>query len=118
MKSLRNHMFVMAGVALAAICKSAAPAVAQATQGSFTLPHEVHWQAWTFPAGHYAFRMDAVARTVHITSNGANGPAFVSAMAAEQTVRGEQSSSLIIERRGNSSIVSELYLTQIGATSC
>ena len=112
MTSLRNRMLVTAAVALTAICANAVPAAAQAIQGSFTLPNEVRWQAWTFPAGDYTFKIDSVA-SVQITLKGPDGSAFVHAMVTDQSARGEQS-SLTIEHRGSTSVVRELYLAQIG----
>ena len=113
MTSLRNRMLVIAALALAAICASAVPASAQAVcAGSFTLPNEVRWQGWTFPAGDYTFRMDSVA-TARLTLKGPNGSAFVHAVVADKAAHGEQSTMTIL-RRGSRAVVHDLYLAQIG----
>ena len=114
MTSFRNRMLVIAAVALAAISTSAPRAAAQAAAaGSFTLSHEVRWQASTLPAGDYTFTMDSAASPVRIKLHGPNGYEFVLAMVADNSVSGE-SSSLTIERRDGSPFVRELYLAPIG----
>lgn len=113
MTSLRNRMLAIAALALAALCASAVPASAQAVAaGSFTLPHEVRWQSWTFPAGDYTFRMDSVAKG-RITLHGPNGYSLVSALVANNSDRGEQS-VLTVEHRDGRDFVRELYLASIG----
>lgn len=114
MTSLRNRMLVTAALALAAIAASAVPASAKTVcAGSFTLPNEVRWQGWTFPAGDYTFRMDSVAKPNLITLKGPNGFAFVSTIVADQDARNGQS-SLTIVRRGGKAFVYDLYLAPIG----
>lgn len=114
MTSLRNRMLVTSALALAAICASAVPASAQAVcTGSFTLPHEVRWQAGTLPAGDYTFRMDSAVAPARITLKGPNGSAFVSAVVADKDARGGQS-GLTIVRRGSKAFVHDLYLAPIG----
>jgi hypothetical protein len=113
MKSLRNRIFVIAAVTLAAVCASAVPASAQAAfQGSFTLSHEVRWQSATLPAGDYTFQMESLSNPVRIIVKGPNGYQFVSAVVADQKAIGK--SMLIVETRGNRSTVSELRLAPIG----
>ena len=114
MTSFRNRMLVIAAVALAAICASTVPAAGQGViQGSFTLPCEVRWQAWTLPAGDYTFKMASMATPNIITLTGPNGSAFVPATVADKSDVSEQS-SLTIEHRYGGAIVRELYLAQIG----
>ena len=114
MTSLRNRMLVTAALALAAISASAVPASAQSVcTGSFTLPHEVRWQAGTLPAGDYTFTMDSVAGPARITLRGPNGSAFVSAVVADKDDRGGQS-RLTIVGRGSKAFVHDLYLAPIG----
>jgi hypothetical protein len=111
---LRNRMLVIATVALAALCVSAVPAAAQAAfQGSFTLDHAVTWQGSTFPAGEYTFKMDSAARPNRILLKGPNGYGFVGSIVADNDKSSEES-SLIIEHRGSTSIVRELYLAPLG----
>jgi len=108
-------MLVVAAIALAAICASAVPAAAQAVfQGRFTLPNEVRWQGLTFPAGDYTFKMYSVATPARITLTDSNGNAhFITALVADKSDPSQQS-SLIVEHRGGSFVVSEMYLAQIG----
>jgi hypothetical protein len=113
MKSLRNRMLVIATFALAAVCASATPAAAQAAcKGSFTLSHEVRWQNATLPAGDYTFEMKSVTSPSLITIKGPNGYQFVTALVADE--KAFEQSMLIIEHRGNASVVSELRLSSIG----
>ena len=114
MTSLRNRMLVIAALASAAICASAVPASAQGVcSGSFTLPNEVRWQGWTFPAGDYTFRMDSAAMPARIMLNGPKGYEFVSGVVADKDAGGGQS-SLTIVHRGGRAFVRELYLASIG----
>lgn len=113
MKSLRNHMLVIASFALAAVCASAIPAAAQdVCKGSFTLPHEVRWQNSTLPAGDYTFEMKSLGVPSLITVKGPDGYHFISALVADE--KASEQSMLIIENRGNSSAVRELRLAPIG----
>ena len=113
MKSLRNHMLVIAALALAAVCASAIPASAQAAyKGSFTLTHSVRWQNAKLPAGDYTFEIQSLSLPATMTVKGPDGSVFVTAVAVDQKA-GEQS-MLIVENRGSSSAVSELRLANIG----
>lgn len=113
MASLRNRMLLMAALALAAICASAVPASAQAVcAGGFTLPSDVRWQGWTFPAGNYTFRLDCLAPRV-ITLKGPNGTAFVYPVVADQAAAGKQGSLTIVRRNGRA-FVQDMYLAPIG----
>lgn len=114
MTSLRNRMLMTVALGLAAICASAVPSSAQTVcAGSFTLPNEVRWQGWTFPAGDYTFRMDSVAKPNRIALKGPNGSVFVSTIVADQAARDGQS-SLTIVGRGSKAFVHDLYLAPIG----
>jgi len=113
MKSLRNHMLVIAAFALAVVCASAVPASAQsACKGSFKLSHEVRWQNATLPPGDYTFEMKSVATPSLITVKGPNGSQFITATVADE--KDIEQSMLIVENRGGRSTVSELRLSAIG----
>jgi len=113
MKSLRNHMLVIASFALAAVGASAIPAPAQdVCKGSFTLPREVRWQNATLPAGDYTFEMKSLGAPSLITVKGPDGSHFITALVADQKASAQ--SMLIIENRGNTSTVRELRLSAIG----
>jgi hypothetical protein len=113
MKSLRNRMLVITAFALAAVCASATPVSAQnAFQGSFTLSHEVQWQNATLPAGAYTFEMKSVASPALITLHGPNGYQFITALVVNQ--RSSERSMLMVQQRNGKSIVSDLYLAEIG----
>lgn len=110
---LRNRVLVIAAVALAAICVSAVPAAAQAYRGSFTLTTDVTWQGLRFPAGEYTFQMDSVASPNRILLKGPKGYGFVSSIVADPD-KASKESCLIIEHRGGTSIIREMYLAQLG----
>ncbi len=57
MKSLRKFASI-AVLALVALSLAPSPASAQSAHGSFTLPHEVHWQNAVVPAGTYRFSLE------------------------------------------------------------
>ena len=113
MKSFQNRILAIAGLGLFAMCASARPAAAQSVQGSFTLPNEVRWQSARLPAGDYTFAMSSTAMPNQMIVTGPNGPAFVVTVASSKSDAGQQS-FLIIERRGVSHFVRELYLAEIG----
>jgi hypothetical protein len=113
MKSLRNRIVVIAAFALAAVCASAVPASAQAaSQGSFTLTHEVQWQNAKLPAGDYTFEIRSMSLPTTLTVKGPNGSMFVTAIVVDEKP-GTQS-MLIVENRGSVSAISELRLAHLG----
>jgi hypothetical protein len=114
MKSL-IRMFAAAAIAAIAIAASATPASAQnAFQGSFTLPSDVRWQGAMLPAGDYTFTMQSAGIPAKIIVRGPNhSVAFVLTAATSKRVTG-QGSCLLIERRGGSGFVRELYLADSG----
>ena len=114
MKLVQNRTLAIAVLGLFAICANAIPAAAQnVVGGSFTLPQEVRWQGATFPAGDYTFSMQSVATPSRITLHGPNGFAFVSAVVADSDSVSDRS-VMTIDHLGGMSVVSELYLAQIG----
>ncbi len=113
MKSLRNRMLFIAAFALAAVCASAIPVSAQnAFQGSFTLPYEVQWQNATLPAGVYTFEMKSLNTPARIIIHGPNGYQFITALVADEKT--SERSMLLVQRQSGRSVVSELYLAEIG----
>jgi hypothetical protein len=113
MKSLRNRILAIAVLGLATFAANAIPAAAQTSfQGSFTLPIDVRWQNVTLPAGNYTFVMKSASAPSQIQLRGAKG-AFILANTASTNEPGGRS-VLIIEHRGGSRFVRELYLAPIG----
>jgi len=113
MKSIRNRMLVIAAFALAAVCVSVIPVSAQsAVKGSFTLPHEVQWQGATLPAGDYTFDMKSLGTPARIIIHGPNGFRFITALVADE--KSSERSMLLVQQRGGKSVVSDLYLAEVG----
>ena len=113
MKTLRNHMLVIAAFALAIVCASAVPVSAQsAYQGSFTLAHQIQWQNATLPAGSYTFELKSVASPSLIIVHGPNGSQLVTAQVADE--KPSERSMLLVQQRNGKSVVSDLYLAKIG----
>jgi hypothetical protein len=114
MKTNRIRILAMAAFGLIAVCACANPAAAQNTwQGSFTLPNEVHWQNAVLPAGEYTFSMESAAVPTKIVIQGKHGAALILTIATS-TVPMSQPSQLILERRGGSYFVRELYSAKLG----
>jgi hypothetical protein len=109
MKSNRIRILAMAVLGFVAVCASPKPAAAQnAWQGSFILPTEVHWQGAVLPAGEYTFAMDSAAKSGKIVVQGKNASALIPT-GAISTDANHQPSQLILERRGDSYFVREIY---------
>jgi len=112
-KSLRNRMLFIAVFALAAVCASAIPVSAQsAFKGSFTLPHEIQWQRATLPAGAYTFEIKSLNGPALMTVHGPNGAQFIAALVSNE--KSSEQSMLVVQQRGGKSVVSELYLAEVG----
>ena len=115
MKSLRHRILVLTTLTLAVLGANAIPAAAQADlyKGSFTLPVAAEWPNTRLPAGHYTFSMKSVDFPVRIRVEGENGTVYVVSVGTSQRDSGDNS-FLILEQRGDSKFVRELYLAQIG----
>jgi hypothetical protein len=115
MKSLRHRILVLTTLGLAALGANAISAVAQSDlyKGSFTLPVAAEWQNARLPAGHYTFSMKSAGFPIQIRVEGENGAVYVGSVGTSQRNSGEKS-FLILEQRGDSKFVRELYLAQIG----
>jgi hypothetical protein len=112
-KKLRRVLAV-AAFGLFAACVSEVPASAQESfSGSFTLPHEVRWNKTVLPPGGYTFVFSTTPLPNRMIVTGPNGFELdlSSAMAYRKT---DQPSALILERRGGTSFVRELYLADLG----
>jgi hypothetical protein len=106
-------MLIIAAFAVAAVCASAVPVSAQsAFQGSFTLAHQVQWQNATLPAGDYTFQIESFSAPSRITIHGPNGYQFITAMVADQ--KSSERSMLLVQQRNGKSVVSDLYLAEVG----
>ena len=114
MKTNFVRVFTALAVGLIAVCASATPAAAQdAAKGSFTLPNDVRWQNASLAAGDYTFTLKSRAMPNQIIIRGENGAAMVMTSVTSERPAGEQS-FLIVEHRGGSRFVRELYLAPIG----
>ena len=114
MKKQLRRMFAIAAFGLFAVCVSEVPASAQEIfDGSFTLPHEVRWNKTVLPAGSYTFIFSTAPQPNRMIVTGPNGfhLDLSSAMSYRKT---DQPSVLILERRGGTSFVRELYLADLG----
>jgi hypothetical protein len=114
MKSFQNRILAVAGLGLFAICANAGQAAAQSrVQGSFTLSHEVRWQNANLPAGDYTFSLSSTARMTPMIVRGPKGAVFeLASVISERNTN--QPSVLILEERGGTSFVREMYLASIG----
>jgi hypothetical protein len=114
MKTNLVRAFAALTVGLIAICASAIPASAQdAFKGSFTLTSDVRWQNAALPAGDYTFSMKSAATPSLVIIHGENGAAMVLTSSKSDRPAGAQS-FLIVEHRGGTRFVRELYLAEIG----
>lgn len=114
MKAQLNRIFAVAAIGLFTLGAFASPASAQsAFKGSFTLSHEIRWQSAVLPASDYTFRMESTATPCKMIVRGPNGAAFeLSSSTNKRNTDGP--SVLILERRGGTSFVRELYLAHLG----
>jgi hypothetical protein len=112
-KSKFNRILSVVAITLIAVCASANSASAQsAYKGTFTLTQEARWGSAKLPAGDYSFVLESMAIPAKITVRGPNGSQFVTTVSNDRENL-DRSSSLKIERRGNSRFVSEIYLAEI-----
>ena len=114
MKELMRRMLAIAAFGLFAVCVSGFPTSAQDVfTGSFTLPHEVRWDRTVLPPGSYTFVFTTtpMPNRMIVTGPGGFELHLSSAMAYRKT---DQPSVLILERRGDTSFVRELYLADLG----
>jgi hypothetical protein len=112
-KSKLNRILSVVAITLIAVCASANSASAQsAYHGTFTLTQEARWGSAKLPAGDYSFVLESMAMPARITVRGANGAQFVTTVSNDRENL-DRSSSLKIERRGNTRFVSEIYLAEI-----
>jgi hypothetical protein len=108
-----RRTFALTVLGLIAACAIATPAAAQnAARGSFTLAEAVRWNAATLPAGNYTFSMKSAGMPNIIRVAGPAGAVFIQ-VAGTSRLHSEHSSELIIERRGRSRFVRELYLADL-----
>jgi hypothetical protein len=114
MKTNLIRVFSALAIGMIAVCASAIPAAAQdAVKGSFTLPSDVRWQGAALPAGDYTFSMKSAAVPATVIIRGETGAAIVMTAATSDRPAGAQS-FLIVERRGNTRFVREMYLAELG----
>lgn len=111
---MKSSRFAAIALGLTVLFVSPRPATAQnAAEGSFTLQNEVRWQNAVLPAGDYTFAMKSLAAPKLIQLRGPNGGAFVTIVGS--SLRHEEGpSELVVETRGSSRYVRELYLAELG----
>jgi hypothetical protein len=111
MKFNRSGLLTITVFGLIALALSSYPASAQAPafNGSFSLTHEVRWQGTTLPAGDYTISIESLTLPVLIKASGPNGGFFLMASAKSER-HAEQGNVLVLEQRGSTSFISELYL--------
>jgi hypothetical protein len=114
MKSNFSRILAITAIALIAVCASATSASAQsAFKGSFTLPNDVRWASVEMPAGDYTFSLKSGGLPAQISVQGPKGSAFVLTSVTDKRHSGE-SSTMTIERHGNTRFVRDLYLADLG----
>jgi hypothetical protein len=113
MKFNRIRTLAIATLGFVAACGFAKPVSAQGYAGTFTLPVEVRWQNATLPAGEYTFSMASSGFPCTVIIRGKDNAAVVMSVGKSDKVSGE-TSELVIERRGHTRFVREMYLAEIG----
>jgi hypothetical protein len=114
MKSIRKFAYA-AVLTLSALTFAPSPASAQNEGGSFSLPHEVHWQNALVPAGEYKFTLQNVGPSVRLTLTKTSGlPASFMLLVndTEDNAGGSNQGRLVISSRSGTSYVSSMELPQ------
>jgi hypothetical protein len=117
MKSIRKFAYA-AVLVLSALSFSPSPASAQDEGGTFTLPHDVHWQDAVVPAGEYRFSLQPMGPSEILTiTKTAGKPASFMLFAKEtDAIASSDTARLIIESKSGKSYVSAMHLPQFEVT--
>jgi hypothetical protein len=117
MKSIRKFAYA-AVLVLSALSFSPSPASAQDEGGTFTLPHDVHWQDAVVPAGEYRFSLQPMGPSEILTlTKTAGKPASFMLFAKDtDTIASSDTARLIIESKSGTSYVSAMHLPQFEVT--
>jgi hypothetical protein len=113
MKAIRKYVYA-AALTLSALNFAPTLASAQDEGGSFTLPHEVHWQNAVVPAGDYRFTVESVGPTEMLKLRKITGtPASFMLMVNDaDALESIEPASLIIKSEAGLSYVSAMSLPQ------
>ncbi len=113
MKAIRKFAYA-AVLTLSAINFTPSLASAQDEGGTFTLPHEVHWQNVVVPAGDYRFSLQAMGPMQMLTLTRMTGkPAsFMLFVNDTESAADSESARLVIDSQTGTSYVSAMNLPQ------
>ncbi len=113
MNGIRKYVYA-AVLTLSALNFAPTPASAQDEGGSFTLPHEVHWQDAVVPAGDYRFTVEAVGPSELLRLRRISGaPAsFMLMVNAADVMQGGEAAKLLIKSENGVRYVSLMSLPE------
>ena len=117
MKSIRRLGYA-AVLTLSALNFAPSLASAQDAVGTFTLPHEVHWQNAVVPAGNYRFTIASGGPSEMLTLRkiGGSGAGFMMLVAVTEDSKPSDVSELVMVPRSTGSFVSTMQLPEFGVT--
>ena len=115
MKSIRKFAYA-AVLLLSALSFSPSPASAQDEGGTFTLPHDVHWQDAVVPAGEYRFSLQPMGPSTMLTLTKTAGKPASFMLFAKDTEADSETARLVIESKHGKSYVSAMHLPQFEVT--
>jgi hypothetical protein len=117
MKSIQRFAYA-AVLTLSALNFAPSLASAQDTAGTFTLPHEVHWQKAVVPAGKYRFTIasNGPAEMLTLRKIGGSGAGFMMLVVDTEASKPSDASELVMVPRSTGSFVSTMQLSEFGVT--
>ncbi|MGA7928499.1 MAG: hypothetical protein WCA20_21210 [Candidatus Sulfotelmatobacter sp.] len=118
MKSIQRFAYA-AVLTLSALNLAPSLASAQDAAGTFTLPHEVHWQNAVVPAGKYRFTIAShgPAEMLTLCKIGGSGAGFMMLVVdTEDSKPSSDVSELVMVPRSSGSFVSTMQLPEFGVT--
>ena len=117
MKSMQKLAYA-AVLTLSALNFAPSLASAQDAVGTFTLPHEVHWQNAVVPAGKYRFTIasSGPAEMLTLRKLGGSGAGFMMLVVDTADSKPSDVSELVMVPRSTGSFVSRMQLPEFGVT--
>jgi hypothetical protein len=117
MKSIQRFAYA-AALTLSALNFAPSLASAQDAVGTFTLPHEVHWQSAVVPAGKYHFTMASNGPSEMLTLRkiDGRGAGYMMLVADTEVSKPSDVSELVVVPRSTGSFVSIMQLPEFGVT--
>jgi hypothetical protein len=117
MKSIRKLAYA-AVLTLSALNFAPSLASAQDEAGTFTLPHEVHWQNVVVPAGDYRFSLQPMGPSEMLTLTRVTGrpTSFMLFAKVTEAAPGSEAGRLVIQSKFGESYVSAMDLPQFEVT--